>query len=93
MICCFSELRNKEVINKQDGSRLGCVCDIEFDSLTGQMVSIIIFGRNRLFGAASEDIRVLWKDIEIVGDDTILVSYNPPEVYRGRKKNNETFFR
>lgn len=95
MTCCFSDLRNKEVINKLDGCRLGCVCDIEIDTVTGQMVALIIFGRSKLFGAASEDIRVMWHEIEVIGDDTILVSYSPPQVYNRTKKKGgvEAFFK
>ncbi|MEG1437058.1 MAG: YlmC/YmxH family sporulation protein [Oscillospiraceae bacterium] len=95
MNCCFSDLRNKEVINKLDGSRLGCVCDIELDTMTGQMVALVIFGRSKLFGAASEDIRVLWHEIEVIGDDTILVSYAPPQINNRTKKKVgvEAFFK
>ncbi len=95
MNCCFSDLRNKEVINKLDGCRLGCVCDIELDTVTGQMEALIIFGRSKLFGAASEDIRVMWHEIEVIGDDTILVSYSPPQIYNRNKKKGgvEAFFK
>lgn len=95
MNCCFSDLRNKEVINKTDGSRLGCVCDIEFNAVTGQIDALIIYGRSRLFSGASEDIRIIWHDIEVIGDDTILVSYIPPQVYNRNKKNGsvQAFFK
>lgn len=95
MNCCFSDLRNKEVINKIDGSRLGCVCDIEFNSITGQIDALIIFGRSRLFSGSTDDIRIAWHDIEVVGDDTILVSYTPPKVYNRNKKSNsvQAFFK
>ncbi len=49
MICNFSELRNKEVINKIDGARLGTICDFEVDTQSGQMVSLLILGKGRLF--------------------------------------------
>ncbi|MDR0315258.1 MAG: YlmC/YmxH family sporulation protein [Oscillospiraceae bacterium] len=95
MNCCFTDLRNKEVINKLDGSRLGCVCDVEFDTLSGQVGVLVIFGRSKLFGTASEDVRVAWSDIEVIGEDTILVSYTAPQTYnRAKKKSSvEAFFK
>lgn len=75
MICNFSELRNKEVINKIDGSRLGTICDFEVDTQTGQMVSLLILGKGRLFSALTETIKINWEDIKVIGEDTVLVTY------------------
>lgn len=36
MNCCVTDLRNKEVVNKKDGTRLGNVCDVEVDTCTGK---------------------------------------------------------
>lgn len=81
MYCRITELREKEVININDGSRLGCVGDIELDTCTGQLVSIVIFGRKWLgFFGKSEDIIVYWNDIEVIGDETILVSLEKPKI-------------
>ena len=33
----FSELKEKEVINICDGKRLGSICDLEIDSMTGKI--------------------------------------------------------
>ena len=75
MICNFSELRNKEVINKIDGARLGSVCDFEVDTETGKMKSLIVLGKGRLFSAMTETIKVSWSNIEVIGEDTVLVSH------------------
>lgn len=75
MNCSITDLRSKEVINSKNGCRLGQVCDVEIDTCTGALVSIIIWGRGKglgLFGR-DEDIKVSWQDIEVIGDDTILV--------------------
>lgn len=95
MNCCFNDLRNKEIINKTDGSRLGGVCDIEFNSVTGQIEALVIYGRSRLFSSGTEDIRIMWNQIEVIGDDTILVSYTPPQVYNRNRKNSsvQAFFK
>ncbi len=75
MNCCITELRNKEVINSKNGCRLGQVCDVEIDTCSGCIVSLIIWGRNRGLGifGRDEDIKICWQDIDIIGDDTILV--------------------
>ena len=75
MNCSFTELRNKEVINAKTGCRLGCVSDVEIDTCSGCIVSIIIWGKGKCFGLISkdDDIKICWKDIEVIGDDTILV--------------------
>lgn len=75
MICNFSELRNKEVINKLDGARLGAVCDFEVDTETGRMKSLIVLGKGRLFSAMSETVKISWSNIEVIGEDTVLVSH------------------
>ncbi len=75
MNCSITDLRSKEVINAKNGCRLGQVCDVEIDTCTGSLVSIIIWGRGKGFGlfGRDEDIKVCWQDIEVIGDDTILV--------------------
>ena len=44
----LSELKCKEVINEKDCKRLGNVSDVEFDSKTGCIESIIIPGQMKL---------------------------------------------
>ncbi|MGN0447601.1 MAG: PRC-barrel domain-containing protein [Acutalibacteraceae bacterium] len=75
MNCSITDLRNKEVINAKNGCRIGNVCDVEIDTCTGKLVSIIVFGRNRLLGLLQNDgdVRICWEDIQVIGDDTILV--------------------
>ena len=75
MNCCITDMREKEVINLKDGCRLGNVCDVEFDTCTGCITAIIICGRQGFFGTfgKTEDIKIDWCSIEVIGDDTILV--------------------
>ena len=79
MLCRVTDLRYKEVINVRDGSCLGFVSDIEVDTATAKVVSLIIYGRCRLFGLffREEDIVVQWCDIEVIGEDAILVNMRP----------------
>ena len=75
MNCCITELRCKEVINKANGCRLGFVSDVEVDSCCGRVVALIVLGRPKYWGICGrrERIRVRWEDIDVIGNDTILV--------------------
>ena len=76
MNCCVTDLCEKEIINLKDGCRLGNVSDVEIDTVTGRLTAIIICGKNKLFGLGGRtaDIRISWEQIEVIGDDTILVT-------------------
>jgi len=80
MLCRITDMHNKEVINIRDGMRLGCVDDVEVDTCTACMVAIILHGRPRIFGLAGrdEDMVIPWRDIEVIGEETILVSRPVP---------------
>ena len=86
LTCRIVDLRNKEVINVKDGSRIGCVNDVEVDIKCAKVVAIVIYGRLKLFGilGREEDIVIKWENIEVVGEDTILVKYSP--LIRKRRK-------
>lgn len=76
MDCCsITDLRNKQVINTKTGCRLGFVSDVEIDTCKGNLVALIIWGKVHFggLGRREDDIRICWKDIQVIGDDTILV--------------------
>lgn len=77
MIARITDMHEKEVINICDGTRLGFVDDIEVDTCTAQIVALVICGRSKLFGlfGHDQDIVINWKDIEVVGEETILVNF------------------
>lgn len=80
MIARISDMHEKEVINISDGTRLGFVDDLEVDTCTAQITALVIGGCNRLFGllGRESDIVIQWKDIEVIGDETILVNFSCP---------------
>ena len=86
MTCRIAELRRKEVISVKDGTRIGLVCDAEMDIESARLTSIVVYGRPKLFGllGREEDIVIRWPDIQVVGEDTILVNYQ--ERVRVRRK-------
>lgn len=90
MLCRITDLRYKEVVNVCDGRCLGCVSDVEVDTVTAKVVSLIIYGRCRLFGLffREDDITIHWCDIEVIGEDTILVNMRPAfSEHRSRPKD------
>ena len=76
MLCKITDMHDKEVINVCDGSRLGCVDDVEVDTCTAQLCAIVVHGRPKWLGFAGheEDLVIPWKDIEIIGEETVLVN-------------------
>ena len=50
MECRGSELRDKEIINITDGSRIGYVGDVIMDLEEGRVSALVVPGRLRLFG-------------------------------------------
>ena len=86
MSCRIAELRHKEVINQSDGMRLGFVDDVEIDTKNACLISIIIYGRPKLFGILGrhDDLVIPWGSICLIGEDTILVKC--PGIPRKPKK-------
>ena len=84
--CRFQDLRNKEVINARDGSRLGFVCDTIVDTCTARLTCLVVYGRPKCFGllGREEDIVIKWCEIQVIGEDTVLVCC-PPRPCKKRK--------
>lgn len=76
MKCKLSDLRKKEVISAVDGARIGYVDDVIVETKTACIVAFVIFGRNFLFGifGKGEDYIIPWEKIDLIGEDTIIVS-------------------
>lgn len=77
MNCRITDMHNKQVINICDGCCLGCVDDVEVDTCTAQLLAIVINGRPKWFGlfGHEDDIVIGWNNIEVIGEDSILVKY------------------
>lgn len=75
------ELRQKEVINLCDGTRLGYACDFEFDASDGKICALIVPRPSGFLGFGKEcDIVIPWCRIECIGEDAILVKLPREEV-------------
>lgn len=75
MLCRINDFKYKDVVNAQ-GVRLGFVGDVELDTQNAALTAIVIYGKYRLFGlfGREEDTVIPWENIEVIGEDTILVN-------------------
>lgn len=69
------DFKHKEVININDGKRLGFVQDVTADLESGVITSIIVPGNTKILNmfSGNNDIVIPWQDIRCIGDDVILV--------------------
>ena len=76
--CRFYELRKKEVINQNNGYRIGFVDDLEINTKNADLCSLIVYGRSKFFGifGRENDCIIPWQNIKLIGEDTILVDFN-----------------
>ena len=84
------DLRDKNVVNIRDGVNFGCVDDVVIDSETAKVISLIIYGKKKLFGLLGRepDFIVSWSDIKIIGSDVVLISVdNLKNSHLSNKKN------
>lgn len=69
------DFKHKEVININNGKRLGYVQDVCADLESGTITSIIVPGSNKFLSmfSSSNDIVIPWQQIHCIGEDIILV--------------------
>ncbi len=69
------DFKHKEVVNINNGKRLGFVQDVCADLESGKITSIIVPGNNKLLNifAQGTDVVIPWENIKCIGDDLILV--------------------
>ena len=80
----FSELRAKEVVNTQDGRKLGKVCDVLLCYPENRWVGFIV-PNGRGFGARKQELFIELKNIVKIGEDIILVNVGLPCKQTGEK--------
>ena len=73
MICNYSTLRDKDVVNLCDGRRLGYICDFSVDTECGRVCAIFVSGGYFGLGGKRGVIKIDWECISCIGEDTILV--------------------
>lgn len=87
-MCRLEELCRKDIINVNDGCRLGNMNDVEINMDSGNIDGIVIYGKPRFFGilGRDDDTIIPWASIQKIGEDSILVAYDAPYQHRYRKK-------
>lgn len=77
MTIMLSELGGKEIINLNDGQRLGIIADsdIVVDKKSGKIVTLLVPERKLQFKFFGEnfDIEIPWNTIKKIGNDMIIV--------------------
>lgn len=84
----MGQLRLKEVISIEDGSRFGYVGDLEVELDSGQIKALIVPGRLRLLGllGREEPLVIPWNCVKRFGEDTILVDGLERRADTGRRR-------
>ncbi|WP_416197990.1 MAG: Sporulation protein, YlmC/YmxH family [Sporanaerobacter sp.] len=75
----LSELGGKEIVNLNNGERLGIIADsdITIDEKTGKIISLLVPDPKvqfKLFGE-KEEIEIPWNSIRKIGNDMIIVEF------------------
>lgn len=71
----LSELSLKDVVNNEDGIKLGKIVDIEVDVASGKIISVMIdrgFRFASIFSSKSQTT-IPWSKIVKIGNDVIIV--------------------
>ncbi|KXZ39560.1 sporulation protein, YlmC/YmxH family [Alkalithermobacter thermoalcaliphilus JW-YL-7 = DSM 7308] len=78
----ISDIMEKEIVNINNGRKLGFIGDIEIDTNDGTIKSLVVYNDNSklyLLGR-SEMYSISWKNIVKIGCDTILVDYKDSNI-------------
>ena len=91
-----ADLRELEIINLCDGTRLGYAGDFEFDCEDARILALVINGSCGILGfRKGDDLVIPWNKIECIGEDTILVRLTERECAycaSSHKKKRKKFF-
>lgn len=73
----MGELRDRDVVNVNDGRRIGVIHDIDINVEKGTIKAVIIPGSGGIMGVIGKkaDMVIPWEKVVKVGIDTILVDY------------------
>ncbi len=84
----ISDLARREVVNVNDGKRLGLIGDLELDLDLGTVKSVIIPSAGYFWGkiVRARDYIIPWEKIIKIGIDTVLVDFPLDSYGHGRRE-------
>ena len=68
----LSDLQDKDIVNISDGKKIGSIIDVNIDE-EGSMKSLVVEESKFTLFNNKNEMEVLWKQIEKIGEDVILV--------------------
>lgn len=76
------DLGQKEIVNLNNGGRLGLIADSDFlvDEETGKIISLLVSEKKlglRLLGLEGSDTEIPWEAIRKIGFDMIIIETEP----------------
>lgn len=73
----LSDLQHKDVVNLNDGTKIGNIIDIRLDE-KGNMDGLIVEKSKFIISmfTSSNEVEIKWSQISKIGEDVILVSIN-----------------
>lgn len=73
----LSELQNKDIVNVNNGSKIGKIIDVLINT-EGNMEALIV-QKNKIINVFnnSNEFEVKWSQIKKIGEDVILVTLSP----------------
>lgn len=72
----LSELQNKDIVNVNNGSKVGKIIDVSINN-DGNMESLIV-QKNKIINVFNNsEFEVKWSQIKKIGEDVILVTLSP----------------
>ncbi|WEG11653.1 YlmC/YmxH family sporulation protein [Pullulanibacillus sp. KACC 23026] len=88
----ISDFQAKEVVNVENGKRLGHIGDLDVNLTTGKIDNLIIPGQGKMLGllGRENDVVIPWRNIVRIGDDVILVRFysTSSEDYHGKEERS-----
>ncbi|MFC7392474.1 YlmC/YmxH family sporulation protein [Scopulibacillus cellulosilyticus] len=74
----ISDFQAKEVVNVENGKRLGHIGDLDVNLTSGKIESLIIPGSGKMMGllGRDNDVTIPWRNIVRIGADVILVRFH-----------------
>ncbi len=78
----LSELGQKEIVNLNNGGRLGLIIDSDFliDEKTGKIISLLAPERRfsfKILGLDNNNTEIPWSSIRKIGYDMIIIEIDP----------------